>query len=165
MLVDSGARARAAPRSTTPGRQLTGEPGQALRSITGKGKRARGKRTLTGEVYDSSTAIPAQLDAAPAEARGGALSVAEMNGARRSFHVDPDRARTRKSSDGARDGPVKAEKVYDCQGLRRKVKAFLSPAKLKGANITEAVIGDVETPGDRGVKIKEDESSKGGDHR
>ena len=69
---------------------LAGEPGQALRSITGNGIRTWDNQTLAGELFDNETAIPARLDVAPAEARRGALSAAEMNDAGCPVHFDPD---------------------------------------------------------------------------
>eukprot|EP00959_Pyramimonas_sp_CCMP1952_P084787 1773099-Pyramimonas_sp.AAC.1 len=74
----------------TEGCELTGEPGQSLRSITGRDIRTWDKRTLTGDVFDSNTTISAKLNVAPAEVRRGAFWVAEMNDAGYSVHFDPD---------------------------------------------------------------------------
>ncbi|CAK0819502.1 unnamed protein product [Prorocentrum cordatum] len=124
--------------------KLTGEPGQSLRSITGKGIRTWDKRTLTGEVFDSNTSIPAKLDVTPAEVRRGALSVAEMNDAGYSVHFDPDGAKMFKSNKNVQHEIDKAIESTVTLRLRRKVNAFLLPMRFKDPTGYESIIGDVE---------------------
>ncbi|CAK0848099.1 unnamed protein product, partial [Prorocentrum cordatum] len=124
--------------------KLTGEPGQSLRSITGKGIRTWDKRTLTGEVFDSNTSIPAKLDVTPAEVRRGALSVAEMNDAGYSVHFDPDGAKMFKSNKNVQHEIDKAIESTVTLQLRRKVNAFLLPMRFKDPTGYESIIGDAE---------------------
>ncbi|CAK0836789.1 unnamed protein product, partial [Prorocentrum cordatum] len=124
--------------------KLTGEQGQSLRSITGKGIRTWDKRTLTGEVFDSTTSIPAKLDVTPAEVRRGALSVAEMNDAGYSVHFDPDGAKMFKSNKNVQHEIDKAIESTVTLRLRRKVNAFLLPMRFKDPTGYESIIGDVE---------------------
>ncbi|CAK0910250.1 unnamed protein product, partial [Prorocentrum cordatum] len=137
--------------------KLTGEPGQSLRSITGKGIRTWDKRTLTGEVFDSNTSIPAKLDVTPAEVRRGALSVAEMNDAGYSVHFDPDGAKMFKSNKNVQHEIDKAIESTVTLRLRRKVNAFLLPMKFKGPTGYESIIGDVEDNSEKDdVQMKEE---------
>ncbi|CAK0851242.1 unnamed protein product [Prorocentrum cordatum] len=144
MLVDSGVRAHVVPKTMTEGCELTGEPGQSLRSIIGKGIRTWGKRTLTGEVFDSNTTISAELNDTPAEVRRGALSVAEMNDAGYSVHFGPDGAKMFRGNKNVQHEIDKALESTVSLKLRRKVNAFLLPMRFKDPTGDESIIGDVD---------------------
>eukprot|EP00959_Pyramimonas_sp_CCMP1952_P343456 7194302-Pyramimonas_sp.AAC.1 len=161
MLVDSGAHTHVVPKTMTEGCELTGEPGQSLRSITGKGTRTWDKRTLTGEVFDSNTTISARLNVAPAEVRRGALSVAEMSDADYSVHFDPNGAKMFRSNKNVQHEIDKALETTVSLQLRRKVNAFLLPLRFKDSTGDESIIGDAdEQPETEDAQMKEESVEK-----
>ena len=61
ILVDSGAHTHVAPKMMVKNCEASGQPAEKLRSITGKQIQTWDKKTLTGEVFDEHTAIPARM--------------------------------------------------------------------------------------------------------